>query len=214
MTYRITFQIKTPICFQGFVMFDGLIAYAYAQEQQNKVDRQTQRLSFDNIIDFTPMPIVKHPDGYFMASWMLSDYSDTVEFTGSWKKRWANEHDELANFGKRKRKVRVNAGPHKSYDMPMRLVDIPECYFYFQSADVQEVERLLKTHIVGIGKKMSQGNGLIESFEIEQIDFNPFNETIRPIPVKEIQFKDGLYIAYVGYYPPYWLPENQKMCII
>ena len=64
MNYKITFQLKTPICFQEPTMFDGLVAYAYAQENNN--EPQINRLSYtkEQLIDFKPMPIVKHKDGY------------------------------------------------------------------------------------------------------------------------------------------------------
>lgn len=208
MNYKITFKIKTPMSFSGAVMFDGILAYAYAQEQLTGVDCQTQKLSYskDELIDFSPMPLVKHEDGYFMASWMF--YEDTVEYLGSWKKRWANEHDELSDFGSQKRKVRINAADFKSYDTPIRLVDIPECWFFFQSDNPDEVSRLISNHVFGIGKKTSQGNGLIESFSITPIDYNPFKNTIRPIPVGA----PGPGIQFVGYYPPYWMQENQGFC--
>lgn len=214
MTYKITFKLKSPVCFQGFIMFDSILAYAYAQEQLKGVERQTERLTIDNLIDFTPMPIKMHERGYFMASWMLSDYADTVEYTGSWKKRWANEYDHLADFRKKKRKVRINAGPQKSYDMPMRLVDIPECYFYFQSEDPAEVERLIGKHIIGIGKKRKYGHGYIKSFKIEPVDYDPFEQIIRPIPVDpdNLEFVPGMEVTNVAWYPPYWMPENHALC--
>jgi len=210
--YKITFKIKTPISFQDIIMFDGIIAYAYAQEQLQGVEQQSQKLSYskDELIDFSPMPIIKHPDGYFMASWMFYEMDGVVEYLGSWKKRWANEHDHLSDFGKQKRKVRVNAANFKSYDVPIRLVDIPECWFFFQSKNVQEVERLLNKHIVGIGKKIAQGNGLIESFDIEELEYNPFEKVIRPIPTDNRDKN----VRFIGYYPPYWMSENQGFCLI
>lgn len=211
MNYKITFQVKTPISFQDILMFDGVLAYAYAQEQLKGVEQDTQKLTYskDELIDFSPMPLVMHPDGYFMASWMFFNETGAVEHLSSWKKRWANEHDELANFGKQKRKVRVNAGTFKSYSMPIRLVDVGECWFYFQSENVSEVIRLLDTHIVGLGKKIAQGYGLISSFEVAELSYNPFlNDIIRPIPTSE----KGNNVRYIGFRPPYWMSDNQGYC--
>jgi len=210
--YKITFQIKTPVSFQDTIMFDGIVAYAYAQDQMKGVRGQAQKLSYskDELIDFSSMPIIKHEDGYFMASWMFYEMDEMVEYLGSWKKRWANEHDHLSDFGKQKRKVRVDAANFKSYDVPIRLVDISECWFFFQSQNVQEVERLLSKHVVGIGKKIAQGNGLIKSFEIEELQHNPFDELIRPIPT----IKRGDNVRFTGYYPPYWMSENQGFCLV
>lgn len=73
-----------------------------------------------------------------------------------------------------------------------------------------EVERLLNRHVVGIGKKIAQGNGLIESFNIKKLDYNPFEKVVRPIPTE----KRGNGVRFVGYYPPYWMSENQGFCLV
>lgn len=212
MNYKINFKIKTPLCYQGMIMFDGILAYAYAQEVLGSTNAQTQKLSYskDELIDFSPMPIVKNENGYFMASWMFYEKDGVVEYLSSWKKRWANEYDHLSDFGKNKRKVRINNSKFKSQNIPIRLIDIRECWFYFQSEDVSRVAYLIQKHIVGIGKKISQGNGLISSFEIENINHDPFKKVIRPIPVAT-KTRDSVYI---GFYPPYWMSENQSFCIV
>lgn len=210
MNYKIIFQIKTPIAFSDNIMFDGLIAYAFAQESK-RVNNGRLSFSKDEMIDFSKMPILMDSDSkYFMASWMFYEKDNLIEHLGSWKKRWANEDDEYADFGKNIRKVRINNADFKSYNMPIRLVDVPKCWFYFQSNNLSEVERLIKTYIVGLGKKVSQGNGIIDSFEIVELENNPFDEIVRPIPTD----KPNANTQFIGFRPPYWLPENQGHCLI
>lgn len=215
--YKITFNMKTPICFIDRPIFDAIIAYCYAREFLG--NRFKQGLSYDKLIDFEAMPIKRHKDGYFISTWMM--WEQEIEFTGSWKKRWANEHDHLADFGKQKRKVRINAGEFKSYDMPMALHSIPEVWFYFDSDNVGEVERLLVKHLFGIGKKTSQGYGEFEDFKIEESGFDFFSEPCRPVPISEEKYfammkntKQSISVQYTGYRPPYWLPENQGYCLV
>lgn len=211
MNYKITFKLKTPVAVSDTIMFDGLVAYAFAQES-SKFNNGRLSISKDDMIDLTKMPIVYNKEeDYFFASWMLYDVDGAVEHLGSWKKRWANENDEYADFGKNIRKVRINNADYKSYNMPIRLVDLGECYFYFQSNDVDEVRRLIETHIVGLGKKVSQGNGVIESFEIEESEYM-FDNIIRPMPITKLT--PNVVTRYIGFKPPYWLPENQKECIV
>ncbi len=219
--YKVTFQLRTPVCFIDRPLFDAMIAYAYAREYLGNKFKQGLNYDESELIDFEAMPITKHPDGYFLASWMFWDSEKEIEFTGSWKKRWANEYDHLADFGKQKRKVRINAGPYKSYDMPINLHTIPEVWFYFESDNVSEVARLLEKWIYGIGKKRSQGYGEIRDYQIEEEDNMEWHDgVLRPVPITEEQFNQLMKsdnvkvgVTYTGYRPPYWLPSNQGYCV-
>ena len=176
-----------------------------------------QQLTIENVESFDDMPLVRHPDGYFIASWMQFDESKAIEFTQTWKKRWANQHDHLVDFGKKVPKVRINAGDYKSYDMPIVLQNVKEVWFFFASDDIDRVRTLVSKHLWGIGKKTAQGYGEIEGFEIEKIDGNPFLTSIlRPIPVNDSDLKNlsQLSVQMMGFRPPYWLPENQKFCLV
>lgn len=214
--YKIEFKMNAPICFVERPVFDGILAYCYARELLGDKFGQKLNLTQDEIIDFSGMPISMHPDGYFLASWMF--WGEEIEFTGSWKKRWANEFDDIADFGKPKRKVRINAGKYKSYDMPMQLHRMKSIWFYFESEDPIEVKRLISDYLFGIGKKTSQGYGEFESFEISETKEKNFSkEVIRPVPVKEKDMSNlngGMNLQLMGFRPPYWLPENQGFCLV
>lgn len=212
--YKITFTLKSAVSFVELPTFDGLLAWCYMKDKYGSVP-QKLNLAKEELESFDDLPLVKHEDGYFMASWMRFDEGKALEFTGSWKKRWANEHDHLADFGKKVKKVRVTAGEYKSYNMPIVLHRVRDVWFYFDSNNVEEVKRLL-SHLWGIGKKTSQGYGEISIFNIEQVDYNPFEQIIRPIPVKQDDLKNlrMINMRLMGWKPPYWLPENQEFCII
>ena len=216
MNYKITFNMRTPICLSDMIMFDGLIAYAYYKEISEGVNKQTQplQMSKDDLIDFRPMPI-EHNDehDYFYASWMLYNLDGLVEFTDSWKKRWASEFDQLADFGGNKRKVRINNAKYKSYNMPMRMLDLDEVWFYFKSREVSKVAHLIEKHVFGIGKKISQGKGLFSGIHIEKTDYDPFKNIIRPILVTK-EIGKGRETRMIGCRPPYWHPINQELCIV
>lgn len=211
--YKITFNLKTAVSFIERPTFDGVLAWCYMKEKYGIVE---QKLTIENQESFEDMPIIQHPDGYFIASWMQFNEQKAVEFTGSWKKRWANQHDHLADFGKKVSKVRINAGDYKSYDMPIVLQNIKQVWFYFASTDIERVRQLVSKHLWGIGKKTAQGYGEIEGFEIESIDYDPFlTKVLRPIPVKNEDLKNltNLNVRMMGFRPPYWLPENQTYCL-
>ena len=101
--------------------------------------------------------------------------------------------------------------------MPIVLQNIKEVWFYFASNDIDRVRSLVNNHLWGIGKKTAQGYGEIESFEIEEIDGNPFLSSIlRPIPVNNTDLENlkNLSVKMMGFRPPYWLPQNQAFCLV
>lgn len=215
-TYKITFKLATPISFIDIPTFDGILSYAFAREKL-KGHRFVQKLNIEReeMLDFSEMPIAIHEKGYFMASRMFWDETKAIEHTQRWRKRWANKHDKIADFGKNQRKIEINKGAFKNYDMPLRVVSIDKVWFYFQSESMQEVDRLIRKWVYFLGKKRSQGYGEISSFDIEKAEFD-FSKIFRPIPVElfEIDLKkfEKIEIRYCAWKPPYWLLENFDEC--
>ena len=215
-TYKITFHLQTPISFIDVPTFDGLLAYCFAKEV--KQDKFYQKLSYtkDELIDFRKLPLGRHKKGYFYASSMQFDKG--LEYIEKWRKRWDNQNDYKSDFKKAKRKIAINKAEFKSYDMPIPLNVIPKVWFYFKSSEIEEVIKLLHRQLVGIGKKISQGNGIIRTFEVEETKFN-FDSIFRPIPKKFVtsdmmlNTNNKVVIAYCGWKPPYWLPENMTDCV-
>lgn len=214
-TYKITFKLATPVSFIDIPTFDGILSYAFAREKlKGQGFAQKINIAKEEMIDFSEMPITMHEKGYFMASWMFWDETKAVEHTQRWRKRWANQHDKIVDFGKNQRKIEINKGAFKSYDMPLRVISIDKVWFYFQSDSIQEVDNLVKSWIYFIGKKRSQGYGEISYFNIEQVDFD-FSKIFRPIPVElsEYNLKE-VEIKYCAWKPPYWRYENFNKCIV
>jgi len=224
--YKITFKLKSPICFIDIPIFDSILSYCYMKEyHSDKMVFKDLTISKDNLIDFrkfNDFPIKLHESGlYFISSYMFYDTEKYKNFTGTWKKRWANQYDFIADFGKNKRKIDINKGKFKSYDMPLNLHSIKEVWFYFDSDNIKKIEYLIYKHLFGIGKKTSQGYGEIQEMSIEQIDYNPFEKTIRPIPIKSLNLSDSEKtklmiegkIKMSCYYPVYYNIEAMEFCL-
>lgn len=216
-SYKITFQLSTPLSFMTPPTFDGILAYAYAREMLGEDFQQGLSITKDDMIDFSGMPIAMHPKGYFMASTMFWDDTNRVEFTERWRKHWDARYDHLVD---KPAKIRIQQGKFKSYDVPYDLKDIKQVWFYFQSDNVEEVGRLLVKWVAFLGKKRAYGNGLIDRFVIQESDFN-FEVPFRPIPTRLINVQEltkdradfKFSIAYCAYQPPYWLPDNFENCM-
>lgn len=207
--------MTSPIAMQQTIMFDGLLAYAYFQEHGPITEKSVGHLSIENKFDFTPMPIKLNNDGYFMASWLFYDQTCASEQVHTSLKKWDEASDYMSDFGKSKRQVAIDRGEFKTTQIPLRIINTPTCWFYFQSDNVNEVEYLINKHITGIGKKISRGYGFFSKFDIEPCN-NIFEEKIiRPIPVKNIDMQNMNGIQryeYRAWKPPYWLPENFTIC--
>ena len=210
--YKITFQLAAPLSFIDRPTFDGILAYAYAREiNAGKPEFTKQSFAEGELIDFANMPITRHQDGYFMASHLMYDESRARETVQRWRKRWDQKNEHFASFGKNRRKVDVQRGEFKSYDMPIRLVAVPEVWFIFESNDVAEVEQLVAKHIFSLGKKRTVGHGEIAGFSIE-LTTDPI---IRPVPQRLLQTYDqNTEIRFCTFAPPYWDVSKAEKCVI
>ncbi len=216
--YKITFTLSTPLSFITPPTFDGVLSYAYARDTLGESFGQKLSIPQDEMLDFSKMPIAMHSKGYFMASVMYWDKESMTEFTEKWRKRWHSKHDFLIE---KPQKIRVQQGKFKSYDTPYDLKDIREVWFYFQSNEPETVRKLVDKWIFFLGKKRAYGNGLIESFKIEESDFDFDNQMFRPIPCDSVDIaelvehnKDFKFsLTYCAWRPPYWLPDNMANCI-
>ena len=71
MAYQITFEMTSPVCFIDRPAFDSILAYCWMAER----GRVTQgiHIELEALETFDDLPLVKHPDGYFLASLMVLD---------------------------------------------------------------------------------------------------------------------------------------------
>lgn len=218
--YKITFYFQSPLSFTTRPLFDSILAYAYVKEY-HKFKTQKLFYSEDELIDFSNLPICTYQDknykeSFFLASMLL--YGDVISSEMRWRKRWDNKNDSIVDFGKSKRRINVSSGEFKSYDIPIETHDIKQGYFYFESEDVNEVEKLVAKNIFAIGKKTSQGYGMYKNFSIiKSDDFEWTEKIVRPIPTEFVNLNkikgSKLKCIDIPCYPPYWSGES-KQCFI
>lgn len=213
MFYKIIFELETPISFIERPIFDSILAYCYMRDTQGIIEQKLDIQKEDLIDFFEVLPLCSSKNEgfqYFNASWMLYEEANVLEGQDSYKKRFDFYNDSVVDFDGKVEKILINKGDFKSYDVPISLNIIKQCWFYFESENVTEVERLIRLYLFGIGKKTAYGYGKIKKFHVEHCDFNPFEQVIRPIPYRER--KEGF--AYLSYKPPYWLSSNFTYCKI
>jgi hypothetical protein len=195
-------------------MLDSIIGYALIKEKYGYVEHKLniEENLFEN--GNLEIPIRKHKKGYYLASRLLYNKDKDYEYVESIKKRWDNKHDELSDFGKSKRQVTIRKGEFKSGDYPINVHTIKDVWFYFYSDYPEYVKRLIDDYIPGIGYKTAIGYGEIDNISLEEINYNPFKNIIRPIPTRFFKEPLNNKISYTGWKPPYWEHENWELCYV
>jgi hypothetical protein len=213
MTYKITFNMTSPIVYMTLPIFDSILAYAEYCLERKISDAKTPHGSEINEIK---LPLEKHPDyDFYLASYMFSDHIE--EGLEAWRKRWDCRHDFMADFGKSKRKINTASGEFKSFDIPLVTQSAQKVWFYFDG-DPFEVDFVIRNGLNGIGKKTSHGFGWFSDFEIEE---SKENLTLcRPLPIEfmKTNLKElrgySILTSFGSWRMPYWKAEYQERIII
>lgn len=212
--YKIEFKINGAISFSDAFppCFDGLLSHAYMKHiKPSALD--VSDINIINVDNFENLPICKHSAGYYIASQIQYDKDSCARSFRHINSRWDNAHDYIADFGKNKATVSLIRGDFKSVQLQLQTKRIDKIWFYFASENIDFV-RVLASKINSIGKKHNQ-MGEVESFEIAELDYNPFEaELLRPIPVNAaIEQKLTGIIKYCTYKPPYHQTQFAERCL-
>jgi hypothetical protein len=217
---RVTLRLASPFAVTGHLPLDGLLHTLVKRDLgRSEFFKTHARLAGEGRDQFThdvPLPLEESEAAgrrYYASSF---GSWEGVESVTRWRKRWCEEHDDLADFGRKQEKVLIKLGRFRAYDMPLVIHAAPEVVFHV-FGNGEEMERLLAAATY-IGKKRSQGYGRVRQVLIELCaeDWSCWREgkPTRALPVDEVgQFQlDAL--AYTGYRPPYWWPPNQCLCLV
>jgi len=133
------------------------------------------------------------------------------EYMTYWNRRFDDGLEKYIDFKGRRGKVDAGSGRYKAYRMPLAIRLYPELKWY-AVGDKKIVEQLL-SGVNGIGKKQSQGFGLIKAWQAEECaeDYSEYGPGGLMRAVYDL--KDGIKgirRAY-GVRPPYWRRENQDL---
>lgn len=124
--------------------------------------------------------------------------------------------DEDGEFADTK-KIKTGSGQYKNYANTLKVTDTEKIIFYCLG-DKLKIKNLLDK-CYGIGKKQSQGYGIIREWKIEkvekQIDFFNTDNPLRPLPIEIFGENDkNKNKKLVAYKFPYWYNGNKKLCYV
>jgi len=202
---KVTFEMRSPIVTTDYIFLDGLISSAVFKDCiPNHYDMPQNTSELIHI----PLPLKQYGDKepFYAASIGYAD--QIVEGVDHWRKRTEIES---------KKKIQVGSGQYKMYDIPMPTM-WAESWIFYANGDIDEVRRLLTTHISAIGKKCSQGFGSVKQITVEPSDHDwsviKDGVPMRPIPVSGASGfdVDCDVVMYYAYRPPYWHRLNMTEC--
>jgi len=145
------------------------------------------------------------PNWYYAASW--AQWGPHVDGGDHWSCRLALGRTKYLDEARSS--VDIASGRYKSYRMPIFYRHALKISWY-AIGEPERISRLLP-HMTHIGKKTSQGFGVVNEWKVEQVDkdmsvYGPDGRLVRSVPSNE-----GTGIL-CGFRPSYWLPKNQTLC--
>lgn len=144
-------------------------------------------------------------------------YELMAQQTTTYYKRWTG-HETGLDWGGKKPAWNESAGFHKNYNLP-NYGRITPAVCWFVRGDRAEILRLL-AGIPAIGKKISQGNGLVSHWSADEVEADysivASGRLSKIVPVAAAKDLDvdltGCAIARRTYAPPYWQTANAINC--
>lgn len=220
---KITFSFsKGPMLSYPWINLDGLIAFAVGESifKGNWRSYLSERLVC--FWDYLPVPFLRKrfnfkEDSDFIYHCSISRFGnhslDSIQF----HKFFCEEG--IPHLNNRKRKFMIVGGEYKLNKKLYPLINSKECVFYC-NGDKESISKLCK-RLLGIGKRVSSGNGIIKEFSIESIerDFSlnhPEFGINRPIPLElynELSVNQTSF-ANLAYKPPNWMKSNHTLCTV
>ncbi|MFW5720780.1 MAG: hypothetical protein ACOCWW_00175 [Bacteroidota bacterium] len=199
---KITAYLKRPLLTNGDMYLDAII-YSYCAREQLGEDWYWNKLEMSQKLQNIKLPIQK-VNGLYMCS--RAKYKPKKEFVEYWRKRFqdGDQFEKYCNLGK-KSKLYVNMGVYKNYNMPINCI-LTDKIEWIIIGDKEEIEKILK-NIYTVGKKRSQGYGMVKEWKIEETK----KRGERHFPVHNKNIKEKKFFCSLK--PPYFLLKRE-MCII
>lgn len=211
---EIKLNLKSPVAFMGYLTFDGFLSRLVWEDVLK--DKAWNMPELRDDIYETPLPLFEVGESKRFYCCSFAQYQGNEEKT-CWQKLENSPLDADIDRSQR----RSAWAEDTRYRMPLVLVNAPELIFYAMG-DAMEIERLLST-ATQIGKKASQGYGVINKIRVSSVTANRVIKDndgglLRTIPIDELKcigtYSITTKLGLSGFRPPYWHPLNQTNCFL
>nr|MDO8087991.1 hypothetical protein [Candidatus Sigynarchaeum springense] len=222
---KIMFELGSPVILSvPWLMFDGLIAYALAQDILGPAWHELDFRKPMPIAACLTLPLERRAFGSdFVYAASCSRLEPSSSSTTRIRKRVVT--DSLEFLDGAPSRVDTVRGDLKSYDMTMPAVSARTCMFH-AVGDPAELNRLCRM-VDCLGKKRALGFGRVIGYRVEPEDADrsffldpggPGELVNKPLPVAALPALGlgGIVdkpAAMLAYKPPYWDPAGMAWCI-
>ncbi len=201
-----------------FIHLDSFLAYAAGVEAIGFDELQQLSGSPEYFEDEMPLEKTEVGDDWvWSCSAAHAGYMDEPGMGEWFVARWRKRFDNDPEHAKKNTQVNITTGEFKSYNAALPYSPATELVFYFEG-DAEAVQNLIDRHVAGIGKKNTQGYGLIRDIEITETGRSSAvyhdGHVLRSVPARFLNGAEtGVTIERRTTRPPYWHADNQCMAV-
>jgi len=218
-------DLATPVASSDpYIHLDSFLSYAAGVESighdglRNLEDGGEPRYFKDEM----PLEKIEHNGDWVWAATaaMVAEPEEYRDESGTWNTtKWRKRFDVDLDHQIKRTNINTSSGEFKSYnaDLPYNAAD--KLLFYFRG-DAERTKEMVEAHVSGIGKKRSQGFGMINEVHVAEADesvesvLHHKGKVLRSIPSDWLtRVEPGVLHQQRTTKPPYWHPENQCMAV-
>jgi CRISPR type IV-associated protein Csf3 len=169
---RVTLRLGAPVATSGDpIHLDSLLAWVRLHVVPSGLDHPHPATSVawepDECISLPLARLRWEGHWWYRASAVTLD---GMRSRVAWSKRWDREHEDRLDLGAA-RQLTLKLGRYKEYHVPMELIAVPALIWY--AVGNYRLVRALVRRIPHVGRKASQGYGLVTGFSCERLADDP-----------------------------------------
>ena len=203
----------------GILMLDAILYHAWFMKYAPQVlDGDHDDEYMRTKVKYVGLPLRQLPDNRWAASKAVYEQIGT-EIDNYNKRPDFFAGDKIDYLSDKKGVIDDRAGVYRAYRNPQLIRIVKDGILTFYAVGhKKEVQELLNL-MIGIGKKVAMGYGIVDRWDVEEIDEDyttehPVYGLMRPIEVEKSDKKYNCPIMQYCIKPPYWKAKNMRMCYV
>jgi hypothetical protein len=189
-----------PVIYDNMYL-DGILYFCYRKMTEGENYYNLPRFETKKNLLNIKLPIQKEYDTYLCS---MARYNKKNQQIVKYRKRTVE--NSLIKYCEKQR-VYTDQKIYKNYDMPLQVTKTKKIK-WIVIGDKTEIAKLLE-YCTHIGKKGSQGYGIVDRWEIKETT----KKGLRHFPLST--WNKGSYTIDISTYkPPYTNPKNKKTCVL
>lgn len=199
----------------GIIMLDSIVYHAWFIKYAPEV--------LDGIYDFDKAKYIGLPfkqlegNRWAASKGIYTELEQRIEYYNKRPDFFAADKYHFLNLNKGL--LSDSVGIYRAYRNPLLIRTVKDGNItFFAVGHKKELQELLDL-MIGVGKKSAMGFGIIEKWDIIEIDEDyttehPEHGLMRPLEVNKTEKKYDCPIMLYSVKPPYWKKDNMRLCYV